>query len=137
MVMIPRYDNDNNHRHFAILVSASPCEGLAAESALAFARAVVEASHTLTCVYFYHDAVLHACETPADLRQHSLCTRWAELAAHARVPLLLCQAAGERRGLASLPLPQGFEWGGLARFFAALEAGTRVASFGRCSKGRA
>lgn len=137
MVMIPRYDNDKNSPRFAIMVSASPYEGLAAESALGFAKAVVELSHRLSCVYFYHDAVLHACEMSADLRQHSLSARWAELAAQAGVPLWLCQAAGERRGLASLSLPDGFEWGGLARFFSVLDAGTRVASFGRCSRGRA
>ena len=85
---------------FSLLVLNSPGAAQSGDSALAFARAVVEAGHELYRVFFYHEGVQHgdrlAVPAQADIDRQAA---WAALAADHKVDLVLCIASAIRRGV--------------------------------------
>ncbi len=98
------------------------------DSALAFARAVINSDHHVQSVFLYHEGVLLAQRG----REHPLATAWQELAQAHDFPLQLCISAGERRGLeeqAANILP-GFEVVGLGQLVEALAMSDRTVTFG-------
>ncbi len=85
---------------YALLVHAAPYSQQGALSALRFANAVVERGHRLSTVFFYHDGVHNASalmSPPQDEVQ--LADGWKRLHREGGTQLLVCIAAGLRRGL--------------------------------------
>ena len=85
---------------FGILVNEGPYQHEACDSALNFARAVIDRGHTLVRVFFYHDGVNVAtglATPPRDDRD--LTAAWGALARDTGVDLVVCVAAAQRRGV--------------------------------------
>ena len=85
---------------FAIAVNEGPYTHQASDSALQFARAVLEKGHEIYRVFFYHDGVNNATRytvPPQDDR--NLQRAWSELALTRNLDLVVCIAAAQRRGI--------------------------------------
>ncbi|WP_251978478.1 sulfurtransferase complex subunit TusD [Salinicola avicenniae] len=126
---------------YALLVQGAPYTHQAALSALRFGRAVVERGHRLKTVFFYHDGVHNASAlmTPPQDEVH-LAEGWRSLHRGQGTELLVCVAAGLRRGLldegeasrhgqiASNVAPP-FELTGLGQLLDAMEHHDRMLTF--------
>ncbi|WP_110656451.1 sulfurtransferase complex subunit TusD [Salinicola halimionae] len=86
--------------NYALLVHAAPYSHQAALSALRFADAIVTGGHRLAAVFFYHDGVHNASAlmSPPQDEIH-LAEGWKRLHEDHGTQLLVCIAAGLRRGL--------------------------------------
>ncbi len=85
---------------FAIQVNEGPYTHQASDSALLFARAVLEKGHEIFRVFFYHDGVNNGTRytvPPQDDR--NLQRAWSELALTKNIDLVVCIAAAQRRGI--------------------------------------
>ncbi len=128
---------------FSILVLSSPGACQSGDSALAFARAVIETGHELYRVFFYHEGVQHgdSLATPAqdELDRQA---EWAALAANHGTDLVLCIASAIRRGVLDDSEAQrhekpaasahsAFELSGLGQLVDAHINSDRLVTFGR------
>jgi len=86
--------------NYALVVHAAPYSHQAALSALRFADTLVTGGHRLTTVFFYHDGVHNASAlmSPPQDEVH-LADGWKRLHDDHDTQLLVCIAAGLRRGL--------------------------------------
>ncbi|WP_458525670.1 sulfurtransferase complex subunit TusD [Onishia taeanensis] len=85
---------------YALLVQGGPYSSQAAHSALRFARAVIARGHCLGTVFFYHDGVYNAARLAAPPQDEPhLGDAWRSLHDEYGAELLVCIAAGLRRGL--------------------------------------
>jgi len=86
--------------NYALLVHGAPYTHQAALSALRFADTVVTGGHRLATVFFYHDGVHNASAlmSPPQDEVH-LAEGWKRLHQDYGTQLLVCIAAGLRRGL--------------------------------------
>lgn len=85
---------------YALLVQGGPYSHQASHSALRFAQAVVARGHTLATVFFYHDGVYNAARLAAPPQDEPhLLDAWCRLHEEHHTELLVCIAAGLRRGL--------------------------------------
>jgi len=85
---------------FGILILEGPYNHEASDSAYNFTKAAIEAGHGIQGIFFYHDGVYNVAklmEPPQDDR--NIATRWAELAEEHDLDLIVCIAAGKRRGI--------------------------------------
>ena len=85
---------------FSLVVLSSPWSGQSADSAWHYASALIEQGHTLHRVFFYHEGVFNGAgfaQMPQD--EESRVQRWAQLADHHGVDLVLCVASALKRGL--------------------------------------
>ncbi|PKU22245.1 sulfurtransferase complex subunit TusD [Telmatospirillum siberiense] len=116
---------------FAILVTAGPFNRQAAGSALAFARAVLDSEHELVRVFFYSDGVHSANRLAAPANdEHNLVRDWSRLATERGVDLVVCIAAGLRRGVREANLAPGFRISGLGQLVEAGILADRLITFG-------
>lgn len=127
---------------FTLVVHASPVQQQAPESALRFAKALLQAGHTVYRVFFYRDGVMNAnalASSPAD----ELCIpfEWQALSQQYQLDLVVCIAAAIRRGVLdsnearrydkhSFNLAEGFELSGLGQLVEASIVSDRVMTFG-------
>lgn len=90
--------------NYALLVHAAPYSQQAPLSALRFARAVAERGHRVSTVFFYHDGVHNASMlmSPPQDEVHLL-DGWTRLHTEQGTQLLVCVAAGLRRGVLDRP----------------------------------
>ncbi|GHB08982.1 sulfurtransferase TusD [Salinicola rhizosphaerae] len=98
--MTSRSPDTHRPLSYALLVHGAPYGHQAALSALRFARALAQRGHRVATVFFYHDGVHNAStlmSPPQD--ELSLQAGWRELHAQQGSALLVCVAAGLRRGL--------------------------------------
>lgn len=110
---------------FALLVLDAPLSGPAGRSALAFARALRAAGHTLEMAFFHGEGV-RAALAPVEAAARLTETEWSALAADG-VPLLACATALERRNLvagSTVVVP-----GTLGQLMDALDRVDRVVTF--------
>ncbi|WP_110687302.1 sulfurtransferase complex subunit TusD [Salinicola aestuarinus] len=85
---------------YALLVHAAPYSTQGSLSALRFAEAVVARGHAVKTVFFYRDGVHNASTLMAPPQDEvHLGERWRRLHATSQTELLVCVAAGLRRGL--------------------------------------
>lgn len=127
---------------FSIVVQASPVQCQGAETALRFARAVLQAGHSIHRVFFYRDGVYNgtglACG-PQD--EANIPSQWQVLAQEHQLDLVVCIAAAIRRGVlneaeakryrrAQWNLADGFELSGLGQLVEAGLVSDRVVTFG-------
>lgn len=127
---------------FTLIVHASPVQNQAPETALRFAKALLDAGHTLHRVFFYRDGVMNANElssSPPD--EPCITTAWQTLAEQHKLDLVVCIAAAIRRGLLDANeakrydkpngnLAEGFELSGLGQLAEAAILCDRVITFG-------
>jgi tRNA 2-thiouridine synthesizing protein D len=116
---------------FAILVNAGPFSHQAADTALAFAQAVVTSEHELVRVFFYFDGVHNANRLAAPSNdERNLVRSWSKLANDHGVDLVVCIAAGLRRGVREANLAPGFRISGLGQLVEAGMLADRLITFG-------
>ena len=96
-----------------LVVNGAPSPGHASGSAYAFATAALDRGHEIVRVFFHHDGVLNAVQAGGDPGGGS--KRWAALSAKFGIPLSVCIAAGDRRGVEQENLAPGFELSGLGQ----------------------
>lgn len=116
---------------FAILVNEGPFGHQAAETALAFAQAVVASEHDLVRVFFYFNGVHNAnrlATTPNGER--NVVRAWSQLASEHGVDLVVCIAAGARRGVREANLAPGFRISGMGQLVEAGLIADRLVTFG-------
>ncbi|WP_110599745.1 sulfurtransferase complex subunit TusD [Salinicola lusitanus] len=86
--------------NYALLLHAAPYSHQAALSALRFADTVVANGHRMKTVFFYHDGVHNASALMAPPQDEvHLADGWKRLHREHGTELLVCVAAGLRRGL--------------------------------------
>ncbi len=115
----------------AVLVNEGPYQHQASDSAYNFCRAALARGHELQRVFFYHDGVNNASkytEPPQDDRH--VVSRWTKLAEENKVDLVVCVAAGLRRGLVAETLAPGFRISGLGQLIDSGIKADRVVVFG-------
>ncbi len=116
---------------FAILVNAGPFSHRAADSALAFAQAVLASEHELVRVFFYFDGVHNANRLAAPSSdERNLVRAWSRLGSEQGVDLVVCIAAGLRRGVREANLAPGFRISGLGQLVEAGILADRLVTFG-------
>ena len=116
---------------FGLLVNEGPFTHQAADSAYQFAKAAIAKGHQILRVFFYHDGVYNAnrlSEPQADDR--NVVKLWSELAAEHDVDLVVCVAAGLRRGVKDDILADGFRISGLGQLVEIGMAADRLITFG-------
>ena len=115
----------------ALMVSEGPYTHQASDSAWNFASAAIAKGHEVMRVFFYHDGVYNATkltEPPQDDRH--VVNRWSKLAQEHGLDLVVCVAAGLRRGLVEDNLAPGFRISGLGQLVEAGIQADRLVVFG-------
>ena len=116
---------------FGILVNEGPFTHQASDSAYQFTKAALEKGHHIFRVFFYYDGVNNAnklSEPQSDDR--NLVKLWSELAAQHKLDLVVCVAAGLRRGIKDEILASGFRISGLGQLVEAGIQSDRLMVFG-------
>ncbi len=116
---------------FGILVNEGPFNHQASDSAYQFAKAAIAKGHEVFRVFFYYDGVYNAnklSEPQSDDR--NVVARWSELAKEHNVDLVVCVAAGLRRGIKDENLADGFRISGLGQLIEAGIDSDRTVTFG-------
>jgi len=116
---------------FGLLINEGPYNHQAADTAYQFARAVLAKGHQIQRVFFYNDGVNNASrltEPPQDDRH--IVNRWSKLAQENGVDLVVCVAAGLRRGLVEDNLAPGFRISGLGQLVESGIEADRLVVFG-------
>lgn len=112
---------------FVLLITAAPACRQAPLSALRFAEAALARGHAIRQVFFHGDGAfaLAPPDPPAD--EPDVMSAWRRLAAAHGFPLLACESAAARRGVASSG--RGAVAGTLGQLMVALEPGVRLIEF--------
>lgn len=116
---------------FGILVNEGPFTHQASDSAYQFCKAAIEKGHEVSRVFFYFDGVNNAnklSEPQSDDR--NIVKLWSELAAEKGVDLVVCVAAGMRRGIKEENIADGFHISGLGQLVEAGMGCDRLVMFG-------
>ena len=117
-------------RHFTLLVSGPPYGREAASLAYLFAREAWAGKCPVDAVFFYEDGVLNALKTVAPASgEADLPALWRELSRDTGMRLVLCSAAGERRGAVAGSVAPDFEIGALSDLADLLLTGSRLVQF--------
>jgi tRNA 2-thiouridine synthesizing protein D len=126
---------------FSLAIYASP-SAQSTDSAYQFALSLLQQGHSVYRIFFYHDAV-HMSSTLAAPPQDetNVTLRWQQLANEYKLDLVVCIAAGLRRGILdqkeadrySKPthnLANNFELSGLGQLVDAAVQSDRLITFG-------
>lgn len=115
---------------FTILVLEGPYNHQAADSAYQFTQSALKKGHEITGIFFYNDGVNNTnnfMEPPQDDRH--IAQRWSELGAQG-LDLVVCIAAGKRRGICDQNLAPNTRISGLGQLAKMIKDSDRVISFG-------
>lgn len=113
-----------------ILVLEGPYSHQAADSAWQFIQAALKKGHEITGVFFYNDGVNNLTklmEPPQDDRH--IANRWSELGAQG-IDLVVCIAAGKRRGMTDDILVDNARISGLGQLAKMITKSDRTVTFG-------
>jgi tRNA 2-thiouridine synthesizing protein D len=116
---------------FGILVNEGPYNHQASDSAYRFVEAALAKGHEIFRVFFYYDGVNNAtrlAEPPTDDR--NVIKNWQALAERYQLDLVVCIAAGLRRGIVEGNLAPGFRISGLGQLIEAGIQADRLVTFG-------
>jgi tRNA 2-thiouridine synthesizing protein D len=116
---------------FGLMINEGPYNHQASDTAYQFAKAVLEKGHRIHRVFFYNDGVNNATrltEPPQDDR--NIVNRWSKLAEEHGLDLVVCVAAGLRRGLVEEVLAPGFRISGLGQLVESGIQADRLVVFG-------
>ena len=114
-----------------ILVNEGPFTHQASDTAYHFVRAAIDKGHQILRVFFYYDGVNNAnrlSEPQSDDR--NLVKMWGDLAEAHGIDLVVCVAAGMRRGIKEEILADGFRISGLGQLVELGIAADRTVVFG-------
>lgn len=115
---------------FTIVVLESPYNHQASDTAYHFAEATLASGHEIQGIFFYCDGVYNASsltDPPTDDR--SITKRWSALGARG-VDLVVCIAAGKRRGIVNACLADNFRISGLGQLADMVMKSDRSITFG-------
>lgn len=115
----------------SVLVNEGPFQHQASDSAYLFVKAAIEKGHEVPRVFFYYDGVNNAnklSEPQSDDR--NLVALWGALNKDHNVDLVVCVAAGLRRGIKDENLADGFRISGLGQLIEAGMGCDRLVTFG-------
>jgi tRNA 2-thiouridine synthesizing protein D len=116
---------------FGILVNEGPFTHQASDSAYRFAKAAIDKGHQVPRVFFYYDGVNNGNKHSAPQSDdRNLVQLWGELAEQHSVDLVVCVAAGLRRGIVEENLADGFGISGLGQLIEMGIATDRTIVFG-------
>ncbi|MBM3555424.1 MAG: sulfurtransferase complex subunit TusD [Alphaproteobacteria bacterium] len=116
---------------FALLVNEGPFTHQASDSAYRFAKAALDKGHQVMRVFFYYDGVNNANKLSSpQADDRNLVKLWSELATKNKIDLVVCVAAGLRRGIKPDVLAEGFRISGLGQLIEAGIAADRLVTFG-------
>ena len=116
---------------FGILVNEGPFTHQASDTAYQFAKAAIEKGHEVPRVFFYYDGVNNANKfSSPQADDRNVVKLWGELAAEKGVDLVVCVAAGLRRGITDDSLADGFRISGLGQLVEAGMGCDRLMMFG-------
>lgn len=103
-----------NQNIFTLLVCGAPYGTEASSLAYLFAKEAIK-KHSIRAVFFYEEGVLNASNgvSPAN-DEFNLVKAWIELAKEHMIRLVICETAGERRGIGQLSSKDAFEIGSLS-----------------------
>lgn len=116
---------------FAILINEGPFTHQASDSAYRFTTAALARGHEIYRVFFYNDGVYNSnrlSEPQSDDR--NLVALWANLGKEHGIDLVVCVAAGLRRGVKDEVLEDGFRISGLGQLVEAGIQADRLVVFG-------
>ncbi|PLX43311.1 MAG: sulfurtransferase complex subunit TusD [Hyphomicrobiales bacterium] len=116
---------------YGILINEGPFTHQASDTAYQFTKAAIEKGHRVLRVFFYHDGVNNAnalSEPQSDDR--NLVKLWGDLAKEHKIDLVVCVAAGLRRGIKDQVLAEGFRISGLGQLTEIGMAADRLLTFG-------
>jgi len=114
-----------------VMINEGPYNHQASDTAYQFVKAALEKGHKIYRVFFYNDGVNNATkltEPPQDDR--NIVNRWSKLAQEHGLDLVVCVAAGLRRGLVEDNLAPGFRISGLGQLVEAGIQADRLVVFG-------
>ena len=85
---------------YALVVTGPVYGNQKSTSAWMFAKALLEARHTIESIFFHQDAVSNASAfiSPAS-DEHDLAAEWVRLSVEENIPLNICVSAALRRGI--------------------------------------
>ena len=115
---------------FGVLVQEGPYNHQAADSAYNFIIAALEKNHEITGVFFYNDGVINSTklmDPPQDDRNIS--KRWSDLGGRG-IDLIVCIAAGKRRGINKDVIAPNFRIAGLGQLVDITIKSDRLITFG-------
>lgn len=116
---------------FGIMVNEGPYMHQAADTAYKFAKAAIDKGHEVKQVFFYHDGVNNATKlTSPPQDDRNVVQRWQGLAKENGVDLVVCVAAGLRRGICEENLAEGFRISGLGQLIMSGMQNDRLLVFG-------
>jgi len=114
-----------------LLINEGPYNHQAADTAYQFARAALAKGHHIQRVFFYNDGVNNASKLTAPPQDdRHIVNRWSKLAEENGIDLVVCVAAGLRRGLVEDNLAPGFRISGLGQLVEAGIESDRLVVFG-------
>jgi len=117
--------------NFALLVNEGPFTHQASDSAYQFAKAAIEKGHKVSRVFFYYDGVYNANKASSpQADDRNLVKLWGEMGKEHKVDLVVCVAAGLRRGIVEDTLADGFRISGLGQLIEAGMGADRLITFG-------
>ena len=114
----------------SLLVQGHPVSSGAPSIALHFAQEAVAQGHTLRRVFFYKDAVHVAnrfSSIPVD--ETDLQAEWTGFANDSGTELVVCIAAGQRRGVIEANIAESFSIVGLGQMVEAMAESDRTLTF--------
>ncbi len=116
---------------FGILVNEGPFTHQASDSAYQFTKAALETGHEVPRIFFYYDGVYNANKLSApQADDRNVVKMWSDLAAEKDLDLVVCIAAGLRRGIQEENLMDGFRISGLGQLTEAAIGCDRLVMFG-------
>ena len=112
------------------LILEGPYNHQASDSAYQFIQAALKKGHEITGVFFYNDGVYNTnklMDPPQDDR--NIAKRWEELGAQS-IDLVVCIAAGKRRGISEEILIENSRISGLGQLATMIKESDRLVTFG-------
>ena len=116
---------------FGILILDGPYQHQSSDSAYNFTVAALEKGHEISGVFLYNDGVNNATsfgDPPQDDR--NVQERWSKLAQEHKIDIVVCIAAGKRRGLIDDNLIAGTRISGLGQLTDLAITADRLVTFG-------
>ncbi|MBU0568096.1 sulfurtransferase complex subunit TusD [bacterium] len=115
---------------FGILIKEGPYQRQASDSAYHFVKAALDRGHEILGVFLYHDGVNNATKL-MDVQQDDrhLGKRWSALG-KAGIDIIVCVAAGKRRGLVEEVLLPNTRISGLGQLTELAINADRLITFG-------
>ena len=126
---------------FSLNIISSP-SSQSSHSAYKFAKTLLEEGHSLYRVFFYHDGAYHGSKlTNPPQDELDIAEEWQELQKQYSVDIVVCIAAGLKRGILDTSeanrytkegdnLRSGFELSGLGQLVDAAAVSDRLVTFG-------